>query len=302
VDARNASLRRALDASRRLVLGLADHDAFRSAAAVAFWFFLSLVPLLVLVGFVVGQVARRRGVDALAEPLLQVVPGTAEKIVRGEIERLSGSGSSLAPLGVLGYMWSASTGLHNLLDVFDRAVRAKPRSYWEKRLIAIAWVIVGLAVTCSLAWLLVRLHLWLRPAVAAWSPWIPRTDHSVLRGHAATAGKPPHHDAHSSIEQVVDGGLTLMVGTGALACFYRFTVKHPAGRRRRVWPGTIAAVAAWLTVSWLFGAYAASTTNYALFYGSLAAVAVLLVWLYLTSLCFMVGVEVNAMLEGAKLP
>ena len=53
-------------------------------------------------------------------------------------------------------------------------------------------------------------------------------------------------------------------------------------------------------MSWAFGVYAASIANYALFYGSLTAVAVLLIWLYLTSICLMVGVKVNAILEGRR--
>jgi membrane protein len=53
----------------------------------------------------------------------------------------------------------------------------------------------------------------------------------------------------------------------------------------------------WLIVSWAFGAYAVSVSAYALYYGSLAAVAVLLVWLYLTSLSLVLGAEVNADLE-----
>jgi membrane protein len=41
-------------------------------------------------------------------------------------------------------------------------------------------------------------------------------------------------------------------------------------------------------------------TNYAVFYGSLAAVAVLLVWLWLASLAILVGAELNAQLEGLR--
>jgi uncharacterized BrkB/YihY/UPF0761 family membrane protein len=54
-----------LSAVRRLAWGLSAHNGLEAAAAIAFWFFLSLVPLLVLLGFLVGQVARARGVDAL---------------------------------------------------------------------------------------------------------------------------------------------------------------------------------------------------------------------------------------------
>jgi membrane protein len=43
-----------------------------------------------------------------------------------------------------------------------------------------------------------------------------------------------------------------------------------------------------------------SLGNYALYYGSLAAVAVLLIWLYLSSLALVFGAEVNAQLEGVR--
>jgi membrane protein len=94
----------------------------------------------------------------------------------------------------------------------------------------------------------------------------------------------------------------LAVGMAFLAGFYRFAVERPPGRRRHVVPGTIAAVTCWLIVSWGFGTYVASTADYALYYGSLAAVAVLLVWLYLTSLALIVGAEVNALFEGERVP
>jgi membrane protein len=290
---------RALDVSGRFVRGLAAHGAFQSAAAVAFWFFLSLVPLLVLVGFLVGLVARRRGVDALVEPLLQVVPSTAEDLVRDEIERLAGSGSSLAPLGVLGYLWSASSGVHNLLEFFDTAVQAQPRPYWEKRTAALAWVLMGLAAACLVAWLLVRIDAALRPHLLG-------ANHVAdsVRAHLHVHGAPPRPVAPRAprpiLEQLAGGAMTLGVGTLFLGLFNRFAVEHPAGGQRRVWPGTLAAVACWLGVSWAFGVYAASIANYALFYGSLAAVAVLLIWLYLTCLCFIVGVEVNATLERRR--
>ena len=85
--------------------------------------------------------------------------------------------------------------------------------------------------------------------------------------------------------------------TTLLAGFYRFAVEHPEGVRRRVWPGTFTAVASWLIVSWGFGLYAVSMSSYALYYGSLAAVAIMMVWLYLTSLSLVIGAEVNAHLE-----
>jgi membrane protein len=70
--------------------------------------------------------------------------------------------------------------------------------------------------------------------------------------------------------------------------------------KRRVLPGAVAAVALWMVISWAFGVYVSSLAEYAVFYGSLAAVAVLLVWLWLTSFAILVGAELNAQLEGLR--
>jgi uncharacterized BrkB/YihY/UPF0761 family membrane protein len=323
-------------ASRRFVRGLEAHNAFEAAAAIAFWFFLSLIPLLVLLGFLLAQVARTRGVDALLAPLLEVVPETAEDILHKEVERMAGSTASLAPLGVLGFLWTASSGLHNLMDVFESGVRATRRAWWKQRTMAIGWVLAGLATACLLTWLIVKIDRAMQtevadkgaaaaatavqettrpvsgaptastqapspsPAASASASTDPsRTQHTVK--HARGALKHRLSKAiHTPLEELIAGALLLALGMGLLAAFYRFAVVHPAGTRRRVWPGTITAVASWLVVSWVFGLYAVSMASYAVYYGSLAAVAVMLVWLYITSLALVVGAEVNAQLEGVR--
>lgn len=304
-------LSRLYDVGLRLVRGLIAHDAFRSAAAVAFWFFFSLVPLLVLVGFLVGLVARRRGVDALVDPFVQIVPANAEDLIRGELDRLAGGGASLAPLGALGYLWSASSGVHNLLDVYDRAVDGQRRPYLHKRVVSLAWVVIGLTILCALAWIIVQIDAALRPhesflgraaaGVSSALPPLHAPDHGPAHAHAAASSTHPAvHHGRSALESFIGAAITLATGTIGLSFFYRYAVEHPRTQKRRVWPGTICAVGCWLVVSWAFGVYAASIANYALFYGSLTAVAVLLIWLYLTSICLMVGVEVNAILEGRR--
>jgi membrane protein len=278
---------RAARLSAMVVRRMGAHSAFEAAAAVAFWFFLSLVPLLVVAGFLLGLVVRSKGVDTLIGPLLDVVPPTAEPIVRKEVERLAGgAASSLAPLGIAGFLWTASSGLHNLMDVFESAVQVKHRPWWQQRGMALGWVILGLLTACLLAWLLVEID-------------------SALRDHARHAGvrvgralqRRVARELYTSHEQVIAAALLLVAGMTLLAGFYRFAVAHPPRVRRRIWPGTVTAVACWLIVSWVFGAYVVSIADYALYYGSLAAVAVLLVWLYLTSLSLVVGAEVNAELE-----
>jgi len=342
---------RALRFCRRLVAGLRSHSGLAAAASIAFWFFLSLIPLLVLLGFLVGLVARSRGVDALVAPVLDVVPGTADDIVRKEVERLAGSTASLAPVGVVGYFWTASSGLHNLMDVFEEAAKVEPRPWWKQRAMALGWVLLGLVAAVLLALLLVRIDAAMHahdptgagmptsstqlatapppegpatPMPGGPSAAPPRASPSpTAHAGGASAGggggrlldqlqsRPQQAAArasgalkhrvskalHTPAEQAVAAVIMLVLGLGLLAGFYRFAVEHPKGVRRRVWPGAFTAVGSWLVVSWGFSVYVVSMASYALYYGSLAAVAVLLVWLYLTSLSLVVGAEVNAQLE-----
>jgi membrane protein len=287
-DAAQPVLERIVRMSAHVLRRMAAHSAFEAAAAVAFWFFLSLVPLLVVAGFFLGLVVRSKGVDTLVGPLLEVVPATAEPIVRTEVERLAGgSASSLAPLGIAGYLWTASSGLHNLMAVFETAAQVKHRPWWQLRGMALGWVILGLLTACVLAWLLVEIDATLR-------------EHARRAGMYAGAAlkRRVAREVYASHEQVIAAALMLVAGMTLLAGFYRFAVVHPRRVRRCIWPGTVTAVACWLIVSWVFGTYVVSIADYALYYGSLAAVAVLLVWLYLTSLSLVVGAEVNAQLES----
>ena len=105
---------------------------------------------------------------------------------------------------------------------------------------------------------------------------------------------------HAAWEHDVALASLCVIGLAGLALFYRFAVEHPPGVKRRAWPGAIVAFGAWLLVSWGFGAYVSSLGKYTLFYGSVAAVAVLLMWFYLTSWSLLLGVEVNAQLEGIR--
>lgn len=299
------------------------HDAFTAAASIAFWSFLSLVPLLALAGFLIGLVARSRGVDALVEPFLEIAPGSTTALVSKEITRMAGANAApVAPLGVAGFMWTASSGLHNLMDVFETAVKARPRPWWKQRAMALGWVLLGLAASCAIAWVLVKTdsvlnaydsaHEVAEVPSASSSPSPPSSSSSraseragAARAATATHPKPSfrkrvHRALATPDERVIAAGLLLLTGFAFLAGFYRFAVEHPPGIRRRVLPGTCTALASWLVVSWAFGDYAGSIADYALYYGGLAAVAILLVWLYLTSLSLVVGAEVNAQLEGLR--
>ena len=66
--------------------------------------------------------------------------------------------------------------------------------------------------------------------------------------------------------------------------------------------GTVAAAAVWLAVSGLFAFYTAHFGSYNKSWGSLAAVIVMLTWLWLTSLALLFAGELNAEAERSRDP
>lgn len=93
----------------------------------------------------------------------------------------------------------------------------------------------------------------------------------------------------------------LLLGTAALALFYRLAVPRSEGARVRLWPGALLATSSGVLSSWALGAYASSVGMYSLYYGSLAAVAVSQLWLFIASLALLAGAMLNAHLEVRNL-
>ena len=72
--------------------------------------------------------------------------------------------------------------------------------------------------------------------------------------------------------------------------------RHPSKARWAVWGSTLGAIM-WLAVSWGFSFYVERIGNLSATYGSLAAIIGLMLWLWLSALVMLVGIELNAELE-----
>jgi membrane protein len=272
--------------TRKVVRGLFVHHAFDHAATMAFYFFLGTIPLLVFVGLLVGSVVQREGAEELAAPLYRAMPKAASDLFRNELYKIAdANSSSLAPVSLVGFLWLTSNGIHNLMDIFEILVGARPRSWLRQRLIAVFWVVGSLAVIAATTWILLAINGAATGLSAHHLPVLLRGASNFLAQGWQRVGV-----------LLVFIAMTIV----ALAIFYRTAVRHPPGVQRKVWTGTFVALSLWALVSWGFGTYVRTIAHYAVFYGSLATVAVILLWLYLTSLALVVGAEVNAILEGMR--
>lgn len=279
----------------RLGHGLVLHDALLAAPAMAFHFFLSLLPLLVFVGYVVGLVVRRRGVEAVLSPLLDNLPSAAEGLVKAELERLATGGNALGPLAFVTFWWIAAGGIHGLMNAIENVVGTTKRPWWRKRVLALGAVVVVMLAVGSSAFAILKWDSVMHPR-----PATPRVEIPTVPSAPAPPRRRRPPIVRGAAERAVALGLGGLGVTAALAAFYRVAVRRAKRAPRRIWRGAAVATLSWFVISGLFALYVKRLAGYATLYGSTAAVAVLLVWLWLTSLAILVGAELNSQLEGLR--
>jgi membrane protein len=103
-----------------------------------------------------------------------------------------------------------------------------------------------------------------------------------------------------TIWEIAKWPVLLIIFVLMLAVLYSAAPNVRHGGFRWISPGAVVAVLVWLIASGLFAVYVANFSSYNKTYGSLAAVIVFLVWLWISNLSILLGVEVDAELEHER--
>jgi membrane protein len=96
-------------------------------------------------------------------------------------------------------------------------------------------------------------------------------------------------------------GVALVAMIVVFAVIYAFAPDLTHRRFRWISPGSVLAVAIWLLASGLFFFYVSNFGNYGATYGAFAGAVILLLWLYITSIAFLLGGELNGTIERTQL-
>jgi len=270
------------DLTRRVFSESVEDDVFGRAAELAFYFLLSVFPLLLfltsLFGYVVGESGELRRelfnyLEAVipSEDVLAMVRGTLREIIEARGLRFS--------LGLVFALWAASQGMAAVSRVLAAAYGVEQRrSLWRGQLMAMA-LTVGFSGLAVLALTLL-----------------------FAGGHIAAllAQRFRFGEAFLNLWAFLQWPVVLIFLIAAFELVYNFA---PGGRvhRRLHWtsPGSAVAVALWLVASFGFRSYLARFNLYDWAYGSLGTPIVLMLWFYLTGLAILVGGEVNSEIHKA---
>lgn len=254
-----------------------EDKIFGSAAELAYYFLLALFPMLIFLISLVGFLpdAQQRILLALGK----VMPGEAMRLVdqtiRDVVQNRSGG---LLSFGVLGALWAAAGGVSALMDTLNVAYDAKEeRSFWKIRLMAVA-------MTLMLALLVVG-GVVLIMFGDRFSEWA-----------AARLGFGTAFAVAWGVVDYLLGLAFLFVGI-QLIYYFGPSIKQ---RWRWITPGAVFAVISLIIVSLLLSLYLRFGPGYSATYGSLGAVVVLMLWLYLMGAIVLIGGELNSEIRNAE--
>ena len=247
------------------------------AAGVAFYGFLAAVPLLAAVILIYGFLAKIGTVITTMQMLFQVLPGDIAKLLSSQVIGIVHTSEGKKGIGLFIALaiavYGASNGAGAIITALNIAYEERERRpLWRYYVVALV-ITVGVISTALLA-------LAAAAITATLENFLPRaTAATILIGKAA---------AYLAMT---------FAGAAIAATLYRFAPCRAHARWVWITPGSIFTAVLWLILTLAFGFYVSKIANYAATYGSLAAVAGLLTWMYLSAYAFVFGAELNREVE-----
>ncbi len=260
---------------RRTVAEFRSDELPDRAAALTYYGVLAIFPALLVLVSTLGFVSQSAA-DTILTNVQQLAPGSARDIVRDAVTGIRaspGTGSVLALVGLVGALWSAS----GYIAAFIRAANVvydipEGRPVWKVVPLRLAVTVMIVVLLAASAGIVV-----LSGGVADRVGRILDVDVASL--HAWSYAKWPV--------------LAVLVSV-MIALLYWSAPNVRVRGFRWLTPGTVLAVVLWLAASAGFAVYVANFGAYNKTYGTLAGVIVFLIWLWLSNLSVLLGLEFDA--------
>jgi membrane protein len=261
---------------RRVKAEVKEDNVPLLAAGVAFYAMLAIFPAIIAVVTVYGMVADPAQVESQVGELAKSLPSGADQLLTEQLKSVTSAGRQSLSIGLalslLGVLWSASGGVQGLVKglnlVYDER---ETRGFLKLR---------GLSLLLTLGAIVVAVT-----AVALIA---------VFPGFVDSLGLGRAGELAASIGRWVVLALLVLA---ALAVVYRYAPDRAKPRWRWVSWGAVVALVLWLLGSVGFSWYVDNFGKYNQTYGALAAVIILLLWLFLSAFVVLLGAEFDAETE-----
>ncbi len=246
------------------------------SAEMAFWLFLSLLPLAAVAGLITAKLAS--GNWSATAPLLESLPLATRELIATELGKVAAWNGGKVGIGAgLMFVWLASSGIHSIFDGLEIESDAAPRPWWRKRLLALA-TCVALSLGVALLTVLGTGLGWLWKFVGG----------STLLETLALESSVVGHVVRLLVGAAVSFGLVSGL----------YWISLPPGTRKSmpIAPGALLAIGLQIILGFGYGFYITKAGDGGAYQGALASIGVTLTALWLFCLVLLVGIKVNEML------
>ncbi|MEU7281619.1 YihY/virulence factor BrkB family protein [Streptomyces sp. NPDC045431] len=266
---------------RRTLAEFKDDELADRAAALTYYGVLSLFPALLVLVSLLG-LAGDSVTRSVLDNLQKFAPGAARDVITNAVQQLQGSagvGSIMAVVGLLAAVWSAS----GYIAAFIRASNAvydmpEGRPVWKVMPLRLALTVTLMVLALVSALIVVFTGTLARQA-----------------GTALGLG-----DTAMTVWSIAKWPVLVLLVTIMIAILY-WAAPNARGRGFRwITPGSLVALLIWMVASGGFALYVANFGSYNKTYGTLAGVIIFLIWLWITNLAVLLGLEFDAELARQR--
>ena len=258
------------------------NNVFGRAAELAFYFLFALFPLIFFMMTLFGLFASHSVElqNNLLSYFADFLPPTAFQLLRSVASEVAAHAShGKLTFGVVSALWCVSSSICSMISALNAAHQVREaRSWFKVRAIAF-----GLSLLTST---LLVTALFMVLAGSRFVGWLG----AGLRLHPLVV----------LVWKAMQWPTAIFFVALSCSLIYYY---GPDLKERRRWhwftPGAAFGAFIWLGASFGFRIYLRFFNNYSVSYGSLGAVMILLIWLYVTGLACLVGAEINAEIEHA---
>ena len=271
-----------IPALRLVIQNFFEHNVGKNAAALAYYLLFALFPMLIFLSNLLGLLDLN--ISEIIQILQRFLPKDVVGIVESYLDHVSHTSSpSMLWFALVFTVWFPMRAAKGLMDdvrlAYHLGKPAHPVSYTIRQLVytVVLLIVVGLTLLFS-------------------------TLGKQVLGYL-------NHLIPEKTLRISDYLLTIwqylrFIPVGALMFVALGTLYAASLDKRQPWeemlPGITAALLSWIVVSIGFSVYVENFANYSVIYGTLGAVIVLLMWLYMTAVILILGAELNAALRTVR--
>lgn len=261
-----------------LIKKIIDQDFFGVAAEMAFWFILGLFPFLLFLTALFGWMGKKTLISPILTFITNVAPKDVSTLILNTLEEamIFNQGTLIAIFGFCITIWLSSNALAVIIKGLNKAYAIEEtRSFIFTRVLAIMMVLINSLLLFLAVNLIVLGKVFLDFMMQYTILSQLSIDLiSILRWPVAYLALAVCAMSNYFILPCIEGNDKI--------------------KFRSVLPGTLFFCLFWMLGSWSFSLYLSNLNTYNKVFGTIGAFAILMVWLYYTSLIMLVGGEVNS--------